>query len=227
LNQLLSGGQPPRQSKDSNCLCCAINKLTKTLAKLDGQVGQIAKTYELMFGEDLDWKEITAAAVKEFYPLVSDTNSPKFDPEKVLNRVFPRSAGTTSEGIEFPEDTPQEVKDIASLIKSALESKGGKEIDVKVIDVFGGSSIFGVNPKDHKSFKSFWKAVLDAKKSQVKEQKSSKREEATVHTAKEGTVSDSPAVPTSNGSQSSNTEKDSSKNSSKDSSKTSKDSESK
>lgn len=191
LNAELSGGQTPKGS-DAPCLQCKVNKLTKLMARLDLQIGQIAKTYELLFDEELDTKTMTKVAAREFYPLVSSTSpSPEFSQTEVIERVLrgkvvpgspSRGKLRTEIGIDFPEGTPQEVKDIASMIKTAL-NKEGKNPEFKIMDVTGASKeIFGLDPKDYPDFKSFWAAVQTKKKESKDKSKSS-----------DGSSTDSPA----------------------------------
>jgi hypothetical protein len=197
MNSLLVGGSSPDE-KSQACLQCRLNKLTSKMTKLEGQVGQIAKSYEMLFDEVIDMKYITQEAVKEFYPAFKGTPI-EFNPEAVVAKVFtegwdspsetvPSSSntsepssdfswkpsasfssrnGSTSTGsspVSFPEGTPDEVRDITNVIKSALAKHGKNNVDIKVVDVSGkDGNLFGVNPNDYPDAKSFQKAIYAAR----------------------------------------------------------------
>jgi len=96
MNCLLAGGSSPDE-KSQECLMCRLSKLTSKMSKLEGQVGQIAKSYEMLFDEVMDLKYITQEAVREFYPAFKGTTV-EFDPESIVARIF-------SEGWDSPTET--------------------------------------------------------------------------------------------------------------------------
>ena len=188
MNSMLSGGSSPDE-KTQACLQCKLNTLTKKMAKFEGQVGQIAKSYETMFNEEMDIKFITGEALNEFYPTYLG-KSVDFDPESVIAKTFsdgssngsswskpsspssspssPKSSSSTP--IDFPEGTPDSVKDVANLIKETIAKVNGGNLDVRVVDITGKDTMFfGVNPNDFSDAKSFQKAVIAAKEAHYSE----------------------------------------------------------
>lgn len=160
LGALLSGGQ--RKGDGGPCLLCIINKTTAKMAKLDMQVDQIAKTYELVFGEEMDVTAITKEAVKEFYPLVYDKNP----------------GGDSDESSRF-SGIPEEMKELGNVIKDFLKNRGGKNVDVRVMDMSNMENSYGVDPNDYKGkggLEAFVAAVKAAKKAHEKASKGEKGE---------------------------------------------------
>jgi hypothetical protein len=96
MNSLLVGGSSPDE-KSQACLSCRLSKLTSKMSKLEGQVGQIAKSYEMLFDEVMDMKYITQEAVAQFYPTFKGTVV-EFDPEATVAKIF-------SEGWDSPSET--------------------------------------------------------------------------------------------------------------------------
>jgi len=212
LNASLSGGSGSGK-KGSTCLLCKVDRLTKVMSKLESQLGQIMKTHELMFGSQLDVQSIVDSAAMEFYPLTRAKR--KDGPINGNRESFLEGKPSSSKGSDFDADVPQEIKDISSLIKSVVKGMSNGEVDVNIVEVTGkGTTIFGVNPADHKDFKSLFKAIILARREQVKERLEDILsngtpgeeviKEATIHNAEEtaetvGAESSSSSSPSSNG----------------------------
>jgi len=182
LNQILSGGQT---KGDGPCLECKIDKLTKVMAKLDNQYGEISKTYELIFGEPMDTSAIIEKSLNEFYPLATSGSGKSSRREEISNMfrsMFggedmtntdetetgdPVINGITVEGM--PADAPQDVKEIMNVITGALSKlgKNKKDFKVGVIDI-SKNSTHGLRFEDFKNADEFREAVIEARKNSKK-----------------------------------------------------------
>jgi hypothetical protein len=157
LNVELSGG---RGVGKEPCILCKIDQYTKKMAKLEMQVGQVTKTYKLMFGEELDLTGITDDASREYYPLTM--------PGSKRRRAVNDEGDTFiigSEGFGDGDDMPDEVRDIIATVNEALRKKGkGGRFDVHAVNVRDIEQNYGLNPKDYNSPLDFFKAVKAASK---------------------------------------------------------------
>jgi len=171
MNSTLASGE------SGKCLYCTVDKLTKKMAKYEGQVGELAKTYEVMFDEKLDIAKLTKDALKEFYPLtVNGPQQPNWeggrrkggtvegkDKPKWTDKPF---AGDTAWAEkQFKEDygtkMPQEVRDTINKIKESLAQNGNGDVEVRVMRVPRDSDgrTLGLDPNDFDSFEEFYDAL--------------------------------------------------------------------
>lgn len=171
LNEALLAGDT-----EQNCLTCKIDKATKMMAKLHSQINEVAKTHELMFGEELDTKVITEELLDEVYPLINPNSKSPGEPKgksgikTVIDELFGKNVNGLEDVITSKlNGTPEGREDaINTYITDLLNEAGLGGVSVHAIEVHKGlkdkKGALDLNPSDFPSFKEFYQAVKAASK---------------------------------------------------------------
>ena len=205
LNSYLVAGNDP-MDKEGPCLMCKIDGITKKMAKLELQVGQITKTYRLAFGKELDIATITDEACERFYPMTTGKK------EKSVEGMEEKLKGTDFTGGHplFRElsvdEMPQELQDMIEKIKSGIEKKSsGKSVSVHLVgmkrpttpsmeDMLAGET-YGLDPKDYDGPIAFYKAVKSAAKAHRSSTTGHKPADVSMEESKDKSPLDEPISP--------------------------------
>lgn len=125
------------------CGFCRLNSMLTAVSSYKDIAAEAANQYELCFGEELDMDAIFLEISNDLSRKRNSSN------EFVLDKQG---------NITMPSDAPQEVKEMMSVIKEALNRNGfGGNMSMEVIDLKADNH--GLKPEDFDNFGEYAKAV--------------------------------------------------------------------
>ena len=148
VNERLAAGKFSKKCKPKKkCSICQIEDLLMEMAKFQAITKEACKTYKMLFNEDFDLPFVIAKCKKEFY---------------TLNTEKQKSTGTiVHKGVIIPEDAPDEVKKMCSILQKAMDEAGMDGAQMEVINIKGNN--YGLHPEDFENFGEYAQAVSAAR----------------------------------------------------------------
>lgn len=180
VNKMLLNFNPSKEvkrlkNKDKKCVLCRATAAFKKMTIAQGVVSECKKTFQILFGEELDVDELVKEVGRDLYPDADVVNMAD-------NSNYPKEAGfaTVGDRIVVPEDAPDSVKKMCEALQKVLNKNGMKGAQIEVVEM--GKESFGLKQEDFPNFGEYLKAVAEKRREWIEENKN-KAPEAVINDA--------------------------------------------
>lgn len=172
----------PKKAKD--CPICLLGKLFAKMHEKQAIVSEACKTMEGLFNRQIDVDKITQQIMaKKYNADINYTAEDRPDVEFTLDNVEDGE-------VIMPNNTPQEIKDIAEKLMKGLAKNGLGSAKVEIINTTDHN--FGLKQEDFENFGEFAKA-LSKKRKEAKENPEATLNSVILQKAEEDAKSEAPA----------------------------------
>lgn len=116
-----------------------LNKYLSYMGHCNTMCSESNKVYRTIFGEEMNIEEMTADAVKKYYPQLDVVNKKRAFAKHMKDKAKQAEAGSIH---DFPgsENIPDDLKDFAGILHQAMVASGRGDCKMSFVDVATGNT---------------------------------------------------------------------------------------